>query len=354
MLRASVLIPTHEHAATLPFAVKSVQSQGIGEIEILIVGDGVDDGLRAVVRRLQADDPRIRFFDLPKAPRNGEIHRDAVLREARGRIVCYQCDDDLWLPGHLRDLEAALEDADFAGSIHADVSPEGRIRGYVFDPARPEFREPWLAWTPNGLGAWASDGFGLAFGAHRLDAYRRLNEGWATTPDGYPTDQAMWMKFVREPWCRTKVLPWPVSLHFPKAERGGWSDQQRADELSRWTDVLARPDAMQHVLCEMFRSFGDTLVEQSAAARAADKPRRDALAIERDILDAECRALAIERGALAAERDALITERDALGAARDAALVKNDSMLGSTSWRLTAPLRALADMIRRFKVRQGA
>ena len=52
MLRASVLIPTHDHAATLPFAVKSVQSQGIDEIEILIVGDGVDDALRATVKRL--------------------------------------------------------------------------------------------------------------------------------------------------------------------------------------------------------------------------------------------------------------------------------------------------------------
>jgi glycosyltransferase involved in cell wall biosynthesis len=340
MLRASVLIPTHEHAATLPFAVKSVQSQGINEIEILIVGDGVDDALRTAVTRLQEGDPRIRFFDLPKAPRNGESHRDTVLREARGRIVCYQCDDDLWLPGHLQDLEAALEEADFAGSMHADVSPDGRIRGYVFDPVQPQFREPWLTWTPNRLGAWASDGFGLAFGAHRLDAYRRLNEGWATTPDGYPTDQTMWMKFVREPWCRTKVLPWPVSLHFPNAARSDWSDRQRADELARWTDVLSRPDAMQHVLREILRSFGDALVEPSTATCAADKPTRDALAIERDILDAECRALAIER--------------DTLAAARDAALIKNDAILGSTSWRLTAPLRALAEMIRRFKVRQGA
>src|SRR6187397_3559137 len=46
MLRASVLLPTHVHAATLPFAVASVQAQGIDDIEILIVGDGVNDTLR--------------------------------------------------------------------------------------------------------------------------------------------------------------------------------------------------------------------------------------------------------------------------------------------------------------------
>ena len=102
MLRASVLIPTHEHAATLPFAVKSVQSQGIDAIEILIVGDGVDDTLRAVIERLCTDDGRIRFFDFPKGPRHGEIHRDAVLRQARGRIVCYQATTAAGCPGTCR------------------------------------------------------------------------------------------------------------------------------------------------------------------------------------------------------------------------------------------------------------
>src|SRR6516162_11894812 len=50
MCRASVLIPTHGHrAATLPLAVASVQAQGIEDIEILIVGDGVDDAVRSTV-----------------------------------------------------------------------------------------------------------------------------------------------------------------------------------------------------------------------------------------------------------------------------------------------------------------
>jgi glycosyltransferase involved in cell wall biosynthesis len=329
MLRASVLIPTREHAATLPLAVKSVQLQSIKEIEILIVGDGVDDRLRTIIERLRADDSRIKFFDFPKGPRHGEIHRDAVLRQARGRIVCYQCDDDLSLAGHLQDMEAALEDADFAGSMHADVSPDGWIRGYVFNFHQPEFREPWFAWTPNRLGPWASDGFGLGFGAHRLDTYLRLSEGWATTPDGYPTDQTMWMKFVREPWCRTKVLPWPVSLHFPKTERQGWTDRQRADELSRWMDLLASPDATQHVLREILRSFSDMLLQQ--VAREAVKAKRDGPMI-----------------------DALTKERDALAAARDAAQIKHEKMLSSTSWRLTAPMRAAIDMVRRFKARQDA
>ena len=84
MHRATVVIPTHTHFATLPYAVKRVQDQGVDDIEIFIIGDGVDDTMRATVRALQAGDPRIRFFDLPKGPRSGELHRDQVLREEPG------------------------------------------------------------------------------------------------------------------------------------------------------------------------------------------------------------------------------------------------------------------------------
>jgi len=138
MCRASILIPTHgRRAATLPLAVASVQAQGIDEIEILIVGDGVDDAVRSTVERLRAADARIRFFDFPKGPRNGEIHRDGVLRQARGRIVCYQADDDLWLPGHLAEMEAALENADFVGAMHVNVELEDRFAAIFSTSSAP-------------------------------------------------------------------------------------------------------------------------------------------------------------------------------------------------------------------------
>jgi GalNAc5-diNAcBac-PP-undecaprenol beta-1,3-glucosyltransferase len=349
MLRASVLIPTHRHAATLPFAVASVQAQCSDDIEILIVGDGVDDALRAVVAGLQAEDSRIRFFDLPKGPSRGESHRDVVLRQARGRLVYYQCDDDLWLPGHLQDLERALEDADFAGSMHADVSPEGRVRGYFFDLERPEFRSAWLAWEHNRHGEWASDGFGLAFSAHRLDAYLRLSEGWRPTPAGYPTDQTMFMKFVREPWCRVKVLPWPVSLHFPEVDRRGWSDRRHADELSHWTKLLASPNGREQILRAVFRSLGDDLLRQSttdAAARDSERAARRAVEAERD-------AVKVERDAHLVERDALSVTRDALTARQRALSAELEAVYGSTGWRLTAPMRAIGNMFKRLRSRRG-
>jgi GalNAc5-diNAcBac-PP-undecaprenol beta-1,3-glucosyltransferase len=397
MPRVSVLIPTHgRRAATLPFAVASVQAQGIDDIEILIVGDGVDDEVRSTVERLRANDSRIRFFDFPKGPRNGEIHRDGVLRQARGRIICYQADDDLWLPGHLQDMQAALEDADFVGAMHVNVELEGRVRAYFFDIERPEFRDLWVKWQAHPYGPWASNGFGLAFAGHRLEAYLRLPEGWTTTPTGLATDQFMWTKFAREPWCRIRALQWPVSLHFPAPDRRKWTDQQRVDELARWTEIIGRPDGREHVYRAMLRTFGDILlgqssatVQQRAALSAALETLRARAQVERDAAQTLRAKAQAERGAertlrakaeaersteqtlranaeaernteqtlranAEAERDAEHTlrahaqaERNAEQVLRAHAQAERDAIRQSAFWRLTAPLRATINLFKR-------
>src|SRR4029077_6600966 len=97
------------------------------------------------------------------------------------------------------------------------------------------------------------------------EAYLRLPEGWTTTPTGLATDQFMWTKFAREPWCRIRALQWPISLHFPAPNRRKWTDQQRVDELARWTEIIARPDGREQVYRAMLRTFGDILLGQSSA-----------------------------------------------------------------------------------------
>ena len=62
-----------------------------------MVGDGVEDDTRTALEPF-ADDDRVRFFDLPKGPRHGELNRHETLRQATGNIVCYLSDDDLLLP----------------------------------------------------------------------------------------------------------------------------------------------------------------------------------------------------------------------------------------------------------------
>ena len=330
MPRVSVFIPTHEHAATLPYAVASVQAQGVDDLEILICGDGVSDELRAVVAELQRADRRIRFFDLPKAPRTGELNRDHVLRRANGDVICYQSDDDLWLPGHIEALERALADAEFAGAMQVNVD-DGRVRGHYFDLERPEFVGPWLEWRPNDFGAWACNGFGVSFAAHRLDAYLRLPEGWATTPVGLSTDQAMWHKFLRQPWCRAKFLRWPIALHFPSPDRRHWRPEQRAAELAEWSAIVSGPDGLGQICRALLMDMGDRLLEQSLT----DRRKWQEMESMRDRLAAEVDR---ERGRLAVECEARVrVER------------QRDALLSSPSWRVTAPLRAAAKALKRLK-----
>src|SRR5256885_893248 len=86
---ATILIPTFDHGPMIRSPLESALAQTAGNTEIFVVGDGAPDVTRDVVGELAERDPRIRFFDNPKGPRHGEIHRHAALAEARGRIVLY-------------------------------------------------------------------------------------------------------------------------------------------------------------------------------------------------------------------------------------------------------------------------
>ena len=163
-------------------------------MELLIVGDGVEDATREVVAR-HGDDPRVRFFDFPKGPRNGEAYRHEVLQEARGRIVCYLSDDDLLLRDHVACMAQLLDDADFAHPVSAR-DPHRRRAAALSVELRPP-RVPRAGRTRIGS-------VGLTGVAHTLEAYRRLPFGWRTTPDGMPTDHHMWRQWLDLPGLRAE------------------------------------------------------------------------------------------------------------------------------------------------------
>jgi glycosyltransferase involved in cell wall biosynthesis len=172
---ATILIPTFRHAALLPYALRSALEQDGASVEVFVIGDGVEDDTRAAVEPFRADE-RVRFFDVPKGQRHGERHRHEALQHASGGIVSYLSDDDLLLPGHVRDMLRLLEEADFAHSAPFVVHEEGRLWFHPIDVARPEFQALLLR------GGW--NAIVLSGAAHTLDAYLRLPHGWRPAPAG--------------------------------------------------------------------------------------------------------------------------------------------------------------------------
>ncbi len=233
-LAATIVVPTHDHGPLVELAVRSALEQSVREIEVFVMGDGVTQETRAAVTALVRSDPRVRFFDHPKGPRLGEHYRHAALAEARGEIVTYLGDDDLYLPQHVALVRAALANADFAAALNVAAGPDGPMKPRVsIDVAAKGALEHMLAHP--------DDGIGLSRISHTLAAYRRLPHGWRTTPIGLMTDRYMVQQFMEQPWLRAVSLTTPSVLRFPSKPRADWTLERRRAEMAQHFDRVRDP-----------------------------------------------------------------------------------------------------------------
>ena len=246
-IRATVLIPTHDHGPMLCYAARSALAQTMSNIEVFIVGDGASDATREAAARLVAEDPRVRFFDNPKGPNRGEGHRHAALQHAQGEIVCYLPDDDLWLPDHIETVHSLLQQADFAHTLPIWVGPNGSVGTWNVDLAAPFFRQMLQS---------GANRVPFGCGAHTLAMYRQL-PGWRTAAPGLLrdlTDLSMWQQFLAHPACRIVGSVRPTAVTFPNPQRRDWSLEERVEELARWTRRLADPSGREGFLMEVLAS----------------------------------------------------------------------------------------------------
>jgi hypothetical protein len=125
--RVTILLPTHNRADVVGYAIQSVLWQTEKNFELLIVGDGCTDTTADVIAGFP--DRRIRWFHLPKAPLSGYANRNIALRTARGRYVAYAQHDDIMFPDHVERLIATIDasGADWAYSRPLWVMPDGVV-----------------------------------------------------------------------------------------------------------------------------------------------------------------------------------------------------------------------------------
>lgn len=357
--RFSVLLPTHERPDVLGFAIRSVLVQTETDFELLVVADGCTAGTRDVVAGFA--DPRIRFFDLPKAPFFGYANRNVALRAARGRLVAFAAHDDLLLPDHLARMGALLDGqgAAWGYSRPAWVSTDGVIVPFGTNLA---FADEMQAFHERG------NTIPAACVVHT----RAALEAAGFWPEDVPSaaDWVLWRRMIVAAGGRIAHLPEPTNLHFSaawkKSRHAASEDVRRlvaiADSAPWWPSILRHPPSggpEQASLWATMEAGGPAWVEALRAALAAvlarlgwasihpPGPGDEPLLAATERLAAERDAARAARDAVPASLDAVIAERDAALAARDHALAAEAAIRASTSWRVTAPLRAVARLLRR-------
>ncbi len=229
--QATIILPTHNHGALLRSSVTSALQQTV-PVEIFIIGDGVDPETRTVATQMAVEFDCVTFFDNPKGPRHGEIHRDVALQHARAPFVCYLADDDLYVPSHVEHVCQLLETADFVHAFAVRVAPDGSFSAWTVDLSEAAFRQELSA---------GRNRVPFSAGAHTLSFYRQLAEGWTSAPPDLASDLHMWQKFLQQPECRFVAGRWPTVYVLPSPLRHHMTSRQRDRELREWLARLSSP-----------------------------------------------------------------------------------------------------------------
>ena len=347
-MRLSILLPTHNRADVLPFAIESVLAQSFTDYELLVVGDGCTDGTADIVTRYMAQDARVRWFDLPKGPGFGYDNRNVALREARGELIGFMAHDDVIAPEHYRLLVSLMEDP----GVHLGhtsavwVGSSGEIVPTVFHLEDSEMREGFLDKVWNRLPATCF--------IHRREAFASVGMWDGALPKGADMDlwgrilrfygpkslrcladlttfhfRAIWrtQEFINPdnepPWIRLHAEPGRLSPWLKLRVEAGQTEQEA---LTLW--LREHPEAITeiskacvHALMthawDMEKSalgngayiqqLQQTISELSKAGDllAQTQLKRDSLLAERDGLKQRCDSLRQQRDALKLERNNL-------------------------------------------------
>lgn len=201
--RVSVLLPTHNRADVVGYAIRSALAQTMPDFELLVAGDGCSDGTASEVRSF--DDPRIHWFDFPKAPHLGYANRNRALREAQGEYVAYLAHDDLWFEDHLERLITRMDStgAEIGYTLLLLVAPDGTVTPRVANAHDERFVR---------LLAESKQGLGITCVAHRRDAFDRHGAWNEDLPRG--GDSELWGRIIRGSGGNVVYEPVATALHF--------------------------------------------------------------------------------------------------------------------------------------------
>ena len=108
----SVVIPFHNAGKFFPEALRSVKSQTLSPLEIIVVDDGSDEPDRKLLENLKG------FSLIRQQNRGPAAARNTGIIAASGQFIAFLDADDLWLPDTLSSLyECIMSDPEIGGVI---------------------------------------------------------------------------------------------------------------------------------------------------------------------------------------------------------------------------------------------
>lgn len=129
----SIIMPCHNGAKYLPFAIESVISQTFTNWELLIIDDDSNDTSIEVIEKYCAKDKRIKLIlnknssGLPATPRNIGINN------ATGRYIAFLDCDDMWCSSKLENQIALINDDKVAVvySFYKKMNSKGEFKNKI-------------------------------------------------------------------------------------------------------------------------------------------------------------------------------------------------------------------------------
>lgn len=278
----TVAIPTHNRRETVLLAVRSCLAQTRPPTEVIVLADGCTDGTAGALREL--GDERVVVLELEKAPGYAYARRNLALERARGDVIAYLGDDDMYLPDHLARIGELWD-----GGV-ADVVLAGACLIHERDELEPMTDE----WTVPRMQARLLDGVNrVPMGAVSLTAeIARRAGGWDGTKPR-EGDLDLWKRVLRA-GARPATSLVPTLLHFRATTREQpWEDRVRQN--TEWFARIADPAERARLRRDYAQALGER--EQGRLDRIAE--------LERELVVArhEAEVLREQRAVFEAQRD---------------------------------------------------
>jgi cellulose synthase/poly-beta-1,6-N-acetylglucosamine synthase-like glycosyltransferase len=135
-MRFSIIMPTRNRADLLQRSLLALSRQTHGDFEVIVIDDGSDPQTRAAYPALwSALDPRFQLVEHGLAGQRGQgpsASRNLGLSRARGDVIAFCDDDDLWCdPDHLArvcELLRAHADIDLCIANQRALYCDGKVR----------------------------------------------------------------------------------------------------------------------------------------------------------------------------------------------------------------------------------